>query len=66
MVRPGTEHYGAALLVEWIVGDVDFTYGLEDASRLPVYAAVVCDDGSELTELLVNVFCAGGSLRGGA
>ena len=58
VVRPRSEHDGATLLVEWIIGYVDLTNGLEHPSRFPVDFSVVFYDGSELAKLLVDVFCS--------
>lgn len=58
VIRPRSEHDGAALLVKRVIGYVDLTNGLEHPSRFPVDLSVVFYNGSELAKLFVNVFCS--------
>ena len=60
VVTPCTEHQVAALLVKWVVRDVDLAHGFEDTTWLPVYAAIGVQYGLELTVVLVYSLGPGG------
>ena len=55
VVRPCTEPKVAVLIVEWEVGDVNWTSSVEDTTRFPVNATRVCDESAELAIVAVNL-----------
>ena len=59
VVRPGTEHELADLLVERVEPDVDGAHGAEDAPGLPAHSTVPSQHRLEFFVLAVDAFSTG-------